>query len=247
MIENFNSKSDEILERAIELLKEGKSKDEILDKFPEYKEKLKSLLEVVEILKEKKAKTFPSKDSLKKILSQVKIPPVTKIEKDRYIYEERGSTFKGRPSILQALKIEGLLNFMEKKIYLVGLTLLIICAIAGIYWYSQKGKKEIVLPEVNELSYGTESISQDITDLKVFEEDKNLDTLETDLSAVAEEVSLEEELPQIETFSVSEIESLEEELKSDLEGFSSDLDELNTYEGDTSLNELEGSLSNFGE
>jgi len=133
---------------------------------------------------------------------------------------------------------------MSKKALFFLAVVVIVAIIGGIFWCSQQ-KKEIVLPKAEDLSYETESFSKDITDLKILEEDESLDTLEEDLSAIAGEIPLEKELSPTKKFDVGDIENLEKELAVELEGILNDLSDLEGYESDTSLADLEGSLSGW--
>ncbi len=133
---------------------------------------------------------------------------------------------------------------MKEKVYLLVGAVIIIAVIIGIYWYSQ-GPKPAQLPETEGLTQEIEGLSQDISELETIAEDKNLDTLEQDMSAIAEETPLEQELPQTPTVDVSSIEDTEKELSAELEGILNDLTDLEEFEGDTSLDQLEESLSGF--
>lgn len=135
---------------------------------------------------------------------------------------------------------------MTKKAYLLaGVAVLIIVAAIGIYWYSQKPEVS-VLPDEQEMVYETESLSQDIADLEIMEEDKNLETLEEDLATVDEETPPEQKLPPRGTaVDVSEIVNLESELDTELAGFSNDLTDLEGFEGDVSLDNLDDALFGF--
>jgi len=150
---------------------------------------------------------------------------------------------------------------MAKRIYLlVGIGVVALAVLVMILGYYQKEfpslpevkgpsqqeiKEMTEKKEATELNEEVESFSQDILELEEVAEDKSLETLEEDMSAVSGEISLEEELPESSLFEVSEIERMEEEISTDLEGISSDLGELEEFEGDTSLNELEETLAGF--
>ena len=158
---------------------------------------------------------------------------------------------------------------MQKKVFLlVGAVIVIVAVAIGIYWYSQGPKttvppetkeleqetgpkvtapSEVVPSETEELSQETEGLSQDISDLEIVAEDKNLDTLEEDLSAISGETPLEQELPSTPGIDVSEVENMESELSAELDGILNDLTDLEGFEEDTSLNELDSSLSGFTE
>lgn len=129
----------------------------------------------------------------------------------------------------------------KKTLFFIGIVVIVVL-VGGIYWYLQR-EKIFVLPREEDLSYETETLSEDIADLKIIEEDKSLDTLEEDLSAIAGEIPLEKELSPTERFDLSEIENLEEELAFELDGILDDLTDLEGYEADTSLTDLSNLLS----
>ncbi len=141
---------------------------------------------------------------------------------------------------------------MQKKGYLLAVAAIIIVAVVvGVCWHSQKSKvtapPKTALPETEELNQETENLSQDISDLETIAEDKNLETLEGDLSAVSGETPLEQELPPTSGVDVSEVENLESELSAELDGISSDLTDLEEFEEDASLDNFDASLSGLTE
>jgi len=140
---------------------------------------------------------------------------------------------------------------MQKKVYfLIGAAVVVIVAVIGICWYFQAQKKGVQMgipSETEELNQETEVLSQDVSDLETIAEDKNLDTLEKDLSAVSGETPLEQELPSNAGIDVSKVEDLESELSAELDGISNDLTDLKGFEEDASLDDLDASLSGFAE
>ena len=246
--ENNKTKSlEEIFGQTLNLWEKGKSLPEILAIFPEYQKELKELFDVIEFMKKGKSEIMPGREILNNLLSKIDIPSVTKTEENRFIYRKRPRGLKGRLLTLQ-VEIEKMLNFMQKKTYLFAGAAVIIVAAIGIYWYSQRPKVAI-FPEIEELSQETESLSQDISDIEAIAKDKNLDTLEEDLLALAEETPLEQDLPSVSTVDVSEVESLENELSAELEGILNDLTDLEGFEEDTPLNKdnFDTSLSGLTE
>ena len=122
---------------------------------------------------------------------------------------------------------------MDKKAYLlIGAAVIIIVIIIGACWQFQKIG---VSPETQELAYETESLSQDIAELKEIEQDTALDTLDQDLLALVEEI------PE----TIQAIEDLESELDAELDGLLNDLTDLEGFEGDISLDDLDVLLSGF--
>jgi hypothetical protein len=245
--EDSKTKSlEEIFDKVLQFREEGKSFKEILDMFPEHQKEIQELLGIAEIIKKEKTEIVPSKELLDKILSQIDILSITKPEESRYIYREKLAELKGRLSINQVFNVENILNFMSKKVYiLAGVAVIAIVIAVGIYWYSQKAEIS-VSPESQELAYETESLSQDITELEEIGQNTDPETLEEDLLTIGEEVS--EVTPKTPTpagVKVSVIENLEEELDAELDGFGTDLTDLEGFEGDTSLDNLDNSLSGF--
>ncbi len=138
---------------------------------------------------------------------------------------------------------------MTKKIYLlIGALVIIVAAAVGVLWHYQASKSTSTeLLETQKLTQEIENLSQDILDLETIAEDKNLDTLEEDMSAISGETPLEQELSPTPTVSIDEIENLENELSIDLEGISNDLTDLGEFEEDSSLEGLDASLSGLAE
>jgi len=245
--ENKKLKSlEKIFDKALNLWEKGKSLPEIFDIFPEYQKELKELFEVVDFIKKEKSAFMPRKELLSNILSQIDVLSVTETKESRSMHREEPSGLKGRLSILQ-VEMEKILNFMEKKVYLLaGAALIIIAVVIGVYWHS-RGPELAEFPKTEELSQEIKSLSQDTSDLEIVAEDKNLDTLEEDLLALAEEIPLEQELPPTPAIDISEIENLEKEFSTELEGILNDLTDLEGFEEDASLYNLDDSLSGLAE
>ena len=116
---------------------------------------------------------------------------------------------------------------MQKKVFLLAGAVIVIVAVAiGIYWYSQ-GPKTTLPPEPKELEQET---GPKVT-----------------APSETEKLNQEQELPSTSGIDVSEVENLESELSAELDGISSDLTDLKGFEEDTSLDELDSSLSGLTE
>jgi len=135
---------------------------------------------------------------------------------------------------------------MNKKIYLLaGVFVAVIALAVGAYWYFQK---TAVLPESQELGYETESFSQDIAELEEMGQDTALNTLDQDLLAVSEEVSgTAPEASEAAEVDISSVENLESELDAELDAFLNDLTDLEGFESDPSLDNLDNALSSLAE
>ena len=102
--------------------------------------------------------------------------------------------------------------------------------------------------ESQELGYETESLSQDIAELEEMEQDTALNTLDQDLLAVGEEVSeTAPEASEAAGADISSVENLESELDAELDAFLNDLSDLEGFESDPSLDNLDNALSGLAE
>lgn len=146
---------------------------------------------------------------------------------------------------------------MQVVYLLIGLVV-IVAVVIGVYWYSQKSEvtelSEIKKPalevkgipeisDIEKIAPEIDALLKDISELETVAEDKSLDTLKEDLSALTEETPSEKELPSTPAIDISDIESTEKELSTELEGILNDLTDLEGFEEDTSLDELDTSLS----
>lgn len=162
----MNDKFEEILNKALELKKEGKSVPEILALFPEQKKELEEMFETIKILARQKEKILPPKELLSKI--------ITNTETERYSYREE----KGRPSIINII-FNQIHNFMAPKLKLT-LALIAIVAVIGIFSYYQLGlrapqqlAKEGVLPKATgNIDDAVISLLQDASSEELFFENE---------------------------------------------------------------------------
>jgi hypothetical protein len=125
-----------------------------------------------------------------------------------------------------------------KKIYLgIGVLMLALIVIGGIYWQS---RKVAVSPMEPEVSFEEQTIEQDISDLEGLEKDQSLENLEQDLSEIAQEPAPVTSGKKIDITSIANLES---ELNLELSGISTDLNDLSRFESDASLGDLDTGLS----
>lgn len=131
---------------------------------------------------------------------------------------------------------------MTKKILIgIGVLILVIAAIAGI---SRQTQKAAVSPADIEKDFAAENeaLSQDINDVEELSQDANLDDLEGALNEAAEEKPASE-ISGTKKVELASIENMESELTVELNGLSTDLNDLGGFEGDTSFGSLETELS----
>jgi len=240
---NTNNKNlEKIMSEALELKEKGKTISEILDLYPEYKKELKEMFQIIDILSREKEKILPSKELLTKIISELTLEnSITEKDFSRYLYRGEKmpdfSGFKGRPSILKLLEKISLLIINMKKIYLgIGILVLALVVVAGIYWQSQK---VAVSPMESEISFEEQALEQDISNLEGLEKDQSLNSLEQDLNEITQEASITSE----KKIDITSIENLESELSLELSGISTDLNDLSGFESDASLGDLDTGLS----
>lgn len=238
---NNNEKLEKIFNQALELYEKGKSISEILNLFPQYRDELEEMFQIIQVIIREKEKISPSKELLTKIISQIQpTEKITKIEESRYFY--RGA-IKGRPSMF----VESIINLfanMEKKIYIgLAIGILVLLVAGGIYWQSQK---ITVSPIESEVSFEEQALEQDIAGLEEFEQDKSLENLEQDLGTITEEEVVS--LPTGKKTDISSIENLESELNSELASLANDLSDLESgFINDTSLDNLDSGLAGVAE
>lgn len=128
--------------------------------------------------------------------------------------------------------------------WILGIVLLVLVVGFGIYWQSQK---IAVSPVEQEMALEEKSLDDDLAELEALGEDKSLDTLNEDLSGIAEETITTAPVSGTKKIETASIENLESELALELSGFSDDFSELDGFQSDTSLDELDSGLSNAAE
>lgn len=128
-----NEQMEKIIMEVLELIEEGKSMQEILNSFPEYKKELEEIFKVAEILKKEKDGALPNKNLLVKILSGIDTE-VTASGENRFIL--RDDEIKGRVSVndkkIKFMTINWKLTF--------GIIVLAIVASASYYQFVLKEK-----------------------------------------------------------------------------------------------------------
>lgn len=118
---------------------------------------------------------------------------------------------------------------MINKTYLWLSIIAIILIAGGIYWYSQQTLID------QELTNEVETLSEDIADIEEINQDTRLKNLDEDLSAISGE--------EPGAVNINSIISLESELNDELESFSDELSNLDGFDSDASLNNLDSDLS----
>lgn len=216
---NNDKKLEWVLNKALWLYEKGKTPSEIFNIFPDYKNDLQEFFQVMKVLRKEGEKIVFPKEFLREILN--KIPgTVTKFETGRYLY--RGEITKGRPSIPQLIER---INLIMKKVYLgIGVVILVILIIVGVFGQRQK---VAVSPTEEESIVKEELFHQDEWVLEEMAQEAGLENLDQDLREI--EINGEE---------VGLIENLESELSLELNNFSSDLNDLEEFENDASLDNL---------
>jgi len=248
----------EIFDQAWQLKQTGHSVEEILALYPQQRAALQSLLHTASQLEQNKKSTTPSPQLLRTILTQlnnshtrVTLPDFKRsINYREYFFH---SLFKGRLSAYLLTPFTNLFNFMAKKIYFfAALIVLVAAVIIGLRWYWQPANN---LSSDQQLAYEVDSFSQDMADLESIADDQSLNSLDGDLSfltvnedsqpASVNSVSSESSsaavpAPVIDT---QELETLDNDLNVELDGLSGDLNDLDSFENDNSLDNLDDSLN----
>lgn len=124
---------------------------------------------------------------------------------------------------------------MKNNVYIgLGVLILVIIVIIGIiYWPSEKEVISPVLPIEEKLTAEQESLNQDITELEnEVINDTSLENLDQNLTEITGE-----------SVAINSIENLENKLSLEISSFSSDLKDLEGFESDKSLDNLDSGLS----
>lgn len=125
----------------------------------------------------------------------------------------------------------------NKKIWLyisIGIVIIFLAAAGYQYYYGLPLIDSTPLAPIQGVETEGEEIGKDLTELESFNEDKLLDTLDQDLTRASGEQVV------IETVSV---ENFEKELSDELNALSADLTNLESFNSDTSLDNLESGLT----
>jgi hypothetical protein len=132
---------DKNLIKILELYENGKSASDILMLFPENQKEIKEILEIIKTLEKNKEEILPSKELLKKI--------VTQIDLDSYLYRRENVKNKGRSNLINQIH-----EYMSLK-WKIGIPVGIVIIALGIFAYNQLNvvapnpiEKMVVIPEV---------------------------------------------------------------------------------------------------
>jgi hypothetical protein len=132
---------DKNLIKILELYENGKSASDILMLFPENQKEIKEILEIIKTLEKNKEEIMPSKELLKKI--------VTQIDLDSYLYRRENVKNKGRSNLINQIH-----EYMSLK-WKIGIPVGIVIIALGIFAYNQLNvvapnpiEKMVVIPEV---------------------------------------------------------------------------------------------------
>jgi hypothetical protein len=132
---------DKNLIKILELYENGKSTSDILMLFPENQKEIKEILEIIKTLEKNKKEIMPSKELLKKI--------VTQIDLDSYLYRRENVKNKGRSNLINQIH-----EYMSLK-WKIGIPVGIVIIALGIFAYNQLNvvapnpiEKMVVIPEV---------------------------------------------------------------------------------------------------
>jgi len=132
---------DKNLIKILELYENGKSTSDILMLFPENQKEIKEILEIIKTLEKNKEEILPSKELLKKI--------VTQIDLDSYLYRRENVKNKGRSNLINQIH-----EYMSLK-WKIGIPVGIVIIALGIFAYNQLNvvapnpiEKMVVIPEV---------------------------------------------------------------------------------------------------
>ena len=219
-----DKKIEEIIEKTLEYIDSGKSFTEILGLFPEYEATIKEIFSAINLLKKEREAIVPSEELLKQIIEQIPIG-VTNEANSRYVYE---SEIKGR--MFKSVKIIDLISSMSKVYIGVGVFVLVLVVVGGVYW-----QKNAISPLEQNLTFEEKALDKSNAEIEEMANDAPFDNLEKDLTTATGKINL------------SSIENMESELAFELNSFSGDSNDLSGFESDASFDALESGLSNATE
>lgn len=250
-----NNNINKIINNYLNSSEEGASIDDILNKYPNYKNELVEIFKSIKIIKKQKKSVKPSRQMLINILSQLPLTQdVTNQKVNRYINRDkkkehfsfsRKKNKKGRLFFSNQLNLTNLIT-MNKKICIGALIAVVLIILISIGILNKPRKQQFAI----DYNYGNEinALSNDISELKkMAEEDTVLQNLDEDLLAIinvdlSDEKSIKKQVNSLTLIDVSGIEQLAEELNLELNNLSTDLSDLKEFESDNSLNDIDSNL-----
>lgn len=126
------------------------------------------------------------------------------------------------------------------KIYIVGVLALILIIGGGMYWRYQKAE---VSSTEQDVALEGESLNKDNAELDELGGDTSLDTIGEDLAGIAEETGSANTGSGANKIETASMENLESELALELNGFSDDSGDLEGFQDDKSLDDIDSGLS----
>ncbi len=259
-----NKKKADILECAWELYQAGQTIEEIVKLYPQAADFLRSNLSLADKLQQQAKRTLPSKKLLSNTLSRLEINSVnvTTQPQSRYKYQLVAETAapKGRFTVSNfSSYLINLLNFMTKKTYaLTALTVLALAVVVSIGWYLRDSSR-LANKNTSPLASEIDSFPQELAELNNLANSQQLADLDNDLAALISDdfkapannqaqpagKTVNKDTTPPASVDTQAIENLDEELQADLDNLGNDLDDLGSFGNDSSLDDLDGSLSNL--
>jgi len=239
----INNKSDKQIDEAISLRESGVKDREILTMFPDLKDEIAEIFEIMDMLAENQNKIMPSQDVLRKVListsKQNKTESILRPDNKTHQFDVsadniNNNSYKNKGRVF--CNIFNLIsNIMNKKTS-AGLGIIVIMLVLTIgASIALKNRKNNILNNQNL------AIEKEITDEKKSfdKESADMDELSNDTSA--EEVGsgladIENDVKAASVTSTAELDSIEKDFAYEIDSVSSDLDSKNGIENDASLN-----------
>ncbi len=257
-----SQKREKIIAEIIKLAQQGEDWTKISAEAGFDKEEIKELLQTVKLLAAVKEQVKPSADLEKKILKS-KEAGVTFLKKERYNKQQEQTgrqPLKGRLLLIAQSIINKINEYMNKKFYLPLGIVAVLVLLVGVYLVNKGGislfTRQPQTP-TQELGVEVERLNEDVSELEGLVAEDELGTLDSDLAALADSDSSTEgqsdngQAGSGQTsgtvFDVSDMESLEAELGSELDSLSSSLSDLGEVGDDSSLDNLDSTLADIAQ
>lgn len=225
MVDNL----DNIISEALKLREEGISSPEIFKKFPAYKKELEEIFNLIGFLKKSGESINPPDSLLYDLINREK--------------KEEGRNFFTFAFFARLTRV------LSPKQYAGLATILFLLVATGFgFSYFSNNREYAISKAVKNLDSEINSFDQNTSELEQAVSDKGLENIDEDMLAVAE-LDLEDSGSGAEEETIdykTDVSSLENELKGledDLNGYSADQPDLKSIEEDSSLDNLDSTLS----
>ena len=249
-----NDELEQVMAEALKLNEAGRPTSEIIKLFPQCAADLKEMFRTIDVLKLEKNNVEAPKVLLNKIIhatserkQRVEDIKMKKIEAFAFKNQSRelsnASRFDkpGRPSALNnLLNIIQTMN-MDKKIYVGICTILLVIIIAGGVYKMGRNNRPSPSALEQQITSNQKIFESDSADIEELGNDTILDDVKSGLADIS---SIEESGP-VESKKIDStlLDSIEKDLSGQLDNFSGDLTDLDSFSSDNSMGNINTELS----